>query len=115
MWVTPAFAQDAAAPAATTGGSAMLFQLLPFVLIFVVMYFLIIRPQRNKMRQHQDMIRAVRRGDTIVTSGGLIGKIARVVDDNEIELEVGDKMRVRLARNAIAEVRAKGEPVKEEA
>jgi preprotein translocase subunit YajC len=115
MWVTQAFAQDAAAPAASTGGSAMLLQLLPFVLIFVIMYFLIIRPQRNKMKSHQDMIRAVRRGDTIVTSGGLIGKIARVVDDNEIELEVGDKMRVRLARNAIAEVRSKGEPVKEDA
>jgi preprotein translocase subunit YajC len=115
MWVTQAFAQDAAAPAATTGGSAMLLQLLPFVLIFVVMYFLIIRPQRTKMRQHQDMIRAVRRGDTVVTSGGIIGKIARVVDDNEIELEVAEKTRVRLARTAIAEVRSKGEPVKEEA
>ena len=129
MWVTPAFAQDVTTPGAAVtaaeGGTAAapaagflnspVGAILPFVFIFVIMYFLIIRPQRTKMRQHQDMIRAVRRGDTVVTSGGIIGKIARVVDDNEIELEVADKMRLRLARSAIAEVRSKGEPVKEDA
>ena len=113
MWVTPAFAQEATGTTAA-GGSTLLLQLMPFVLIFVIMYFLIIRPQRQKMKLHQEMVRAVRRGDTIVTNGGLIGKIARVVDEAEIELEIAEKTKVRVARSAIAEVRSKGEPVKEE-
>ena len=108
MFVTPAYAQ-AGAP----GGADMLVQFLPFVLIFVVMYFLIIRPQRLKAKRHQEMIANVRRGDTIVTSGGLIGKVAKVVDESEIQLDLADNVRVRLARGMIAEVRAKGEPVKE--
>jgi preprotein translocase subunit YajC len=113
MWVTPAFAQDAAAPAATTGGSAMLLQLLPFVLIFVIMYFLIIRPQRQKAQRHRDMVANLRRGDTVVTAGGLIGKVSKVVDENELQLEVAEGVKVRAMRGMIAEVRAKGEPVKD--
>jgi preprotein translocase subunit YajC len=108
MFVTPAYAQ-AGAP----GGADMLVQVLPFVLIFVIMYFLIIRPQRLKAKRHQEMIANVRRGDTIVTSGGLIGKVAKVVDESEIQLDLADNVRVRLARGMIAEVRTKGEPVKE--
>jgi len=108
MFVTPAYAQ-AGAP----GGADMLVQFLPFVLIFVIMYFLIIRPQRLKAKRHQEMVANVRRGDTIVTSGGLIGKVAKVVDESEIQLDLADNVRVRLARGMIAEVRAKGEPVKE--
>ena len=91
----------------------MLIQFLPFILIFVIMYFLIIRPQRLKAKRHQEMIANVRRGDTIVTSGGLIGKVAKVVDEAEIQLDLAENVRVRLARGMIAEVRAKGEPVKE--
>ena len=91
----------------------MLVQFLPFVLIFVIMYFLIIRPQRLKAKRHQEMIANVRRGDTIVTSGGLIGKVAKVVDESEIQLDLAENVRVRVARGMIAEVRAKGEPVKE--
>ena len=109
MFVTPAYAQAGAAP----GGADMLIQFLPFVLIFVIMYFLIIRPQRLKAKRHQEMIANVRRGDTIVTSGGLIGKVAKVVDDGEIQIDLAENVRVRLARGMIAEVRAKGEPVKE--
>ncbi len=108
MFVTPAYAQ-AGAP----GGADMLVQFLPFVLIFVVMYFLIIRPQRLKAKRHQEMIANVRRGDTIVTSGGLIGKVAKVVDESEIQIDLAENVRVRLARGMIAEVRTKGEPVKE--
>ena len=108
MFVTPAYAQTGG-----PGGADMLVQFLPFVLIFVVMYFLIIRPQRLKAKRHQEMIANVRRGDTIVTSGGLIGKVAKVVDESEIQLDLADNVRVRLARGMIAEVRAKGEPVKE--
>ena len=91
----------------------MLVQFLPFILIFVIMYFLIIRPQRLKAKRHQEMIANLRRGDTVVTSGGLIGKVAKVVDESEIQLDLAENVRVRLARGMIAEVRSKGEPVKE--
>lgn len=106
--ITPAFAQGAAAP----GGSDILLQLTPFLLIFVIMYFLIIRPQQKRVKAHQEMIKNVRRGDTIVTSGGLIGKVSKVIDDGEIEVEIADNVKVRAARAMIAEVRSKSEPVK---
>ena len=112
MLVTTAFAQTATG--AATGTTGLLVQLLPFVLIFVIMYFLIIRPQRQRMRQHQEMVKNIRRGDVVVTSGGLIGKVAKVVDEGEIQLEVSEGVRVRIARGMIAEVRAKGEPVKDD-
>ena len=92
----------------------MLVSLLPFILIFVIMYFLILRPQQKRQKQHQDMVKNVRRGDTVVTSGGLIGKVTKVVDDDQIEVELADDVRVRQMRSMVAEVRAKGEPVKEE-
>lgn len=106
MLVTPAYAQ-----AAGGGGGDFLVSLLPFVLIFVVMYFLILRPQQRRVKQHQEMVQALRRGDTVVTTGGLVGKIAKVVDEKEIQLEVAEGVRVRVVRSMIAEVRAKGEPV----
>jgi preprotein translocase subunit YajC len=82
-------------------------------LIFVIMYFLILRPQQKRVKTHQEMVKNVRRGDTVVTNGGLIGRVAKVVDDNEIEIEIADDVRIRQARSMIAEVRSKGEPVKE--
>ena len=109
MFVTPAFAQGAGA-----GGGDFLVSLLPFVLIFVVLYFLILRPQQRRMKQQQEMIASLRRGDTVVTSGGLIGKISKVVDDRELQVEIADGIRVRVSRPSVAEVRAKGEPVKDE-
>ncbi|GGE44794.1 preprotein translocase subunit YajC [Agaricicola taiwanensis] len=110
MFITPAFAQAAGAP----GGGSLLVSMLPFVLIFVIMYFLIIRPQQKRVKSHQEMIKNVRRGDTIVTSGGVIGKIAKVIDDSEIQLEIAEGVKIRVARGMIAEVRTKGEPVKDE-
>lgn len=110
MIVTPAFAQAAGAGS----GGDMLVSLLPFVLIFVIMYFLILRPQQKRAKQHQEMVKNMRRGDSVVTSGGLMGKITKVVDENEIEVEVADGVRVRQMRGMVAEVRAKGEPVKDE-
>ena len=110
MLITPAFAQ-----AAPGGGGDMLLQLLPFILIFVIFYFLILRPQQRRMKQHQEMVKNVRRGDTVITSGGLVGKITKVVDDEQIEVEVADGVRVRQMRSMIADVRAKGEPVKDDA
>jgi len=96
------------------GGSDMLISLLPFALIFVIMYFLILRPQQKRVKQHQEMVTSLRRGDTVVTSGGLVGKITKVVDDAEVELQVADGIRVRQMRQMVSEVRAKGEPVKDE-
>lgn len=87
-------------------------QLVPFVLIFVIMYFLIIRPQQRKARDHQEMLKNVRRGDQIVTSGGIIGKVTKATDDADLEVEIADGVRVKVARGMIADVRSKGEPVK---
>ena len=109
MLITPAFAQGSA-----FGGDNMLVSLLPFVLIFVIMYFLILRPQQKRVKDHADMVKNVRRGDTIVTSGGLVGKVTKVIDDDQVEVEVATDVRVRQMRSMIADVRAKGEPVKEE-
>ena len=106
--ITPAFAQGAAAP-----GGDMILQFVPFILIFVIMWFLIIRPQQRRVREHREMINNVRRGDTVVTSGGIVGKVTRVVEDaNELEVEIADGVKVKLVRGMISEVRTKGEPVK---
>ena len=110
MFISPAFAQ-AASPFC---GDSMLVSLLPFILIFVIMYFLILRPQQKRQKQHQEMVKNVRRGDTVVTSGGMIGKVTKVIDDDHLEIEVADEVRVRQMRSMVADVRAKGEPVKEE-
>ena len=105
--MTPAYAQF--------GGNDMIMSLLPFILIFVIMYFLILRPQQRRVKQHTEMVNALRRGDTIVTSGGVIGKVTKVIDANEVELQIADGVKVRQSRSMISEVRAKGEPVKDEA
>lgn len=110
MFITPAFAQTGGA----VGGPDLIIQFLPFVLIFVIMYFLIIRPQRTKAKRHQEMVANLRRGDTVVTTGGLIGKVSKVIDDSEIQVELAENVRVRIVRGMVAEVRAKGEPVKDE-
>ena len=105
--ITPAFAQSPGLPATET-----LLQFVPFVLIFVIMWFLIIRPQQRRAKDHADMIKAVRRGDTVVSSGGIVARVTKVTDDPEIEVEIADGVRVRLLRTMISDVRTKGEPVK---
>jgi preprotein translocase subunit YajC len=105
MFVTPAFAQTGAG-----GGADIFVSILPFVLIFVVMYFLIIRPQRAQMKKRTEMLAAVRRGDTVITGGGLIGKVTKA-DDNELEIDLGGGTKVTALRATIADVRVKGEPV----
>ncbi|SCX84233.1 preprotein translocase subunit YajC [Microvirga guangxiensis] len=88
-------------------------QFVPFILIFVIMWFLIIRPQQRRVKAHQEMIKNVRRGDTVVTSGGIIGKVSKVLEDSaDIEVEIADNVKVKVARTMIAEVRSKSEPVK---
>lgn len=110
MFVTPAYAQAAAA-----GGDAnsMIMSLLPFALIFVIMYFLILRPQQKKVKEHAEMVKNIRRGDTIITSGGLVGKVTKVIDEDTVEFELADGIRARQMRQMITGVRAKGEPVKD--
>lgn len=106
--ITPAFAQGLGGG----GTNDILMSLVPFVLIFIIMWFLIIRPQQKRVKAHQELIKNVRRGDTIVTSGGLIAKVSKVVDDTEIEAEIADGVRVRILKGMVSDVRAKGEPVK---
>lgn len=111
MFITPAFAQGAPAG----GGADVLFQMAPFLLIFVIMYFLILRPQQKRVKEHQAMVKALRKGDTVITSGGVVGKVTKVVDDNEVEIQIADNVRIRQMRSMIQEVRSKGEPVSETA
>ncbi len=111
MFITPAYAQAAGAP----GAGDFIGMILPLVLIMGVFYFLLIRPQQRKMKEHQDMLSKVGKGDTVITTGGLIGKVVKVVDDAELQVEIGENIRVRVLRTGIANVRAKGEPVKAEA
>ena len=105
MFVTPAYAQ------ATGTSPDMLISILPFALIFVIMYFLIIRPQRTQLKKRGEMLAAVRRGDTVVTGGGFVGKVTKVIDDNELEIDLGNGLKVTALRSTIADVRVKGEPV----
>ena len=114
MFVTPAFAQ-AAGGAGGFGGLGGLESLLPLVLIFVVFYFLLIRPQQKKQKQHREMLAAVRRGDRVVTAGGIIGQVIRVVNDGEVVIEIAEGVRVRQVRSMITDVLAKTEPKGEEA
>ena len=106
--ITPAFAQAAGAG----GTTDILMSLVPFVLIFVIMWFLIIRPQQRRVKSHQELIKNVRRGDTVVTSGGIVGKVSKVIDDAELEVEIAEGVRVRLVKGMITDVRNKSEPVK---
>lgn len=110
MFITPAFAQTAAA---SPGMNDILLQMAPFGLILIIMYLLILRPQQRKIKLHQELVKNVRRGDTVVTSGGLIGKVTKATDDAEIELEIAPNVRIRVLRQMVTDVRAKGEPVKE--
>ena len=112
MWITPAFAQGAS-PFGGDGG--MLMSLLPFVLIFVIMYFLILRPQQKRVKAHQEMVKNVRRGDTVVTNGGMVGKVTKVVDDDQVEIEIADGVKIRQMRQMVSGVRTKGEPAKDDA
>jgi preprotein translocase subunit YajC len=111
LFITEAYAQGAG----STGTTDMLVQFAPLVIVFAIMYFLLLRPQQRRAAEHKAMIKNVRRGDMIVTNGGIVGRVTKVVDDNELEAEIADNVRVRVMRSMIADVRAKGEPVKADA
>jgi len=105
MLISPAYAQG-------MGGAEGLGPLLPLILIFVVFWFLLIRPQQKKAKEHRALLSQLRRGDQIVTSGGIIGKITKVVSDTELQVEIADEVRVRVARGMVAEVLSRTEPAK---
>ncbi|MGB0815639.1 MAG: preprotein translocase subunit YajC [Candidatus Puniceispirillaceae bacterium] len=101
MLISPAFAQSA-------GGGGDLTSLLPFVLIFVVFYFFLIRPQQKRAREHREMVSQLRRGDKVITSGGLVGTVTKSVDDQEtVEVEIAKDVKVNIMRTMIADKRSK--------
>lgn len=106
MLISPAFAQ--AAGAAPDGG--IFAQLMPLLLIFVVFYFLLIRPQQKKQKVHKEMLGALRRGDRVMTGGGILGTITKVKNDTEVQVEIADGIKVLVARDTISTVMAKTEP-----
>ena len=105
MFVTPAYAQ-----AAGTGAGSAFAQFVPLILIFVIMYLLLIRPQQKKVKEHKAMVEALRRGDQVVTQGGIIGQVSKVKEDGEIELEIAEGVKVRLVKATVAQVVSKTEP-----
>ena len=109
MFVSPAYAQAAGGGAP---GGFDLVSVLPLILIFVVFWFLMIRPQQKKMKQHREMIAAIRRGDRVMTAGGIIGTVTKVQGDSELQVEIAEGVRVKVARATISEVLAKTEPAK---
>lgn len=108
MFISPAFAQDAAA-----GGPSAMSNILFIVAIFAVFYFLLIRPQQKRAKQHREMVSSVRRGDTVVTAGGIVGKVAKVESGDEVMVEIADGVRVRVLTPTLSDVRSKNEPVKD--
>ena len=111
MFITPAYAQTAGVP----GLGDFAGMVLPLAMIMVVFWFLLIRPQQQKAKQHQELLKKIARGDTVITNGGLIGKVVKVIDDFELQVEISDNVKVRILRAGISDVRAKGEPVKADA
>lgn len=104
MLVTPAYAQAA-------GGAGSAFaSFIPLILIFAIMWFLLIRPQQKKMKEHQAMVAALRRGDEVITQGGLVGKVTKVKEDGELEVEIAPNVKVRVVKQTIAQVISKTEP-----
>lgn len=107
MFITPAYAQAAG------GGGNPLLEILPMLLaVGAIMYFLVYRPQKKQMRERQEMLAGIRRNDSIVTGGGVVGKVTKVIDDNEVEVQIAPDVKVRVLRAHIADVRVKGEPAK---
>jgi len=107
MWISTAYAQGVGSLLDNQGA---LLQFMPLVLIFVVFYFLLIRPQQQKAKQHRAMLGALRRGDRVVTGGGIIGSVAQVVSDDEVAIDIAQGVRVRVRRSTISEVLSKPEP-----
>lgn len=105
MFISEAWAQDG-------GGGDLLITFLPLILIFAIFYFLLIRPQQKKQKDHQAKIRSIRRGDRVVTGGGIFGNVTKVLDENELQVEIAEGVRVRVAASTVMDVLAKAEPAR---
>jgi preprotein translocase subunit YajC len=109
MFISPAFAQGS--PSTLFSPESPIWMM---AIVLVIMYFLVLRPQQKRAKEHQELVKNLRRGDTVVTSGGLVGRVTKVVDDEQVEVEIADGVRVRQMRSLVTGVRAKGEPAKDE-
>ncbi len=109
MFISPAFAQGSATDLLSPQSPIWM-----MVIVVVIMYFLVLRPQQKRAKEHQELVKNLRRGDTVVTSGGLVGKVTKVVDDEQVEVEIADGVRVRQMRTMVSGVRAKGEPARDD-
>lgn len=109
MFVTPAYAQDAVG--ASGGMTDVLIQLMPIALLVLIFWLLIFRPQQKRLKAQQAMLSAIRRGDTVVTTGGIVGKVTKAVDGEDLEVEIATGVKVKLVRGMVADVRSKSEPV----
>lgn len=107
MFVTPAYAQAAGG----AGAMDIFTSLMPILLLVVIFWLLIFRPQQKRMKAHQAMLSAITRGDTVVTTGGLVGKVTKAVDGEDLEVEIAQGTRVKVTRGGVADVRSKSQPV----
>ena len=109
LFILPAYAQGSSG-----GGDAIGGFLIPMLLMVVIFYFLLIRPQQQRAKEHREMVAKIRRGDSVVTSGGMIGKVTKVSENSdEIEVELADSLKVRILRSTLMDIRSKNEPVKD--
>ena len=108
MFISPAYAQ------AGGGGGDMIGFLLPLVAMIGIFYFLVMRPQQKRMKEHQNMVSNLKRGDTIVTNGGLVGKVKKIVDEREALVEFANGVDIKVMKDMVATVRVKGEPATDE-
>ena len=109
MFISPAYAQAAG----DAGGGSFLTSMIPLILIFVIFYFLLIRPQQKRAKEHKNMVDNLRRGDQVVTGGGILGKVTKVKEGEEIEIEIAENTRVKVYRSTITAVLSKSEPAKD--
>jgi len=106
MFATPAYAQAAG----EAGGTSFITSMFPLILIFVIFYFLLIRPQQKRSKEHKLTVANLRRGDQVVTAGGILAKVTKVIDDDEVEVEISQGVKVKLIRSTITGVLSKTEP-----
>ncbi len=111
MFVTSAMAQDTSPAAPSMGAADLLIQFAPILLLVVIFWLLIFRPQQKRMKTQQAMLSAISRGDTVVTTGGIIGKVTKVVEGEDLEVEIAQGTRVKIVRTMVADVRSKANPV----
>lgn len=111
MFITPAYAQAATTAAAPGGGLDMIMSFAPILIMVVIFWFLIFRPQQKRMKAHQAMLGNITRGDTVVTTGGLVGKVTKSVAGEDLEVEIAQGTRVKIARSGVTDVRSKSTPV----